>query len=78
MLGPERPREVAVELRSLLPAGVDVAVVDINDIGGNILGSTLGKAGEDRLVRVLRDNPLGQGVQATPLGIVRPAEEPTR
>ena len=48
-----------------------VAVVDINDIGGNILGSTLDKAGEQQLVRILSDNPLGQGRQSTPMGIIR-------
>ncbi len=49
----------------------DVAVVDIDDLGGNILGSTLDKAGEHRLRAILRDNPLGQGHESTPLGIVR-------
>jgi len=52
---------------------VQVAVVDINDIGGNILGSTLDKAGERQLVRILADNPLGQGRESTPLGIIRAA-----
>jgi hypothetical protein len=73
VLGPSRPREVATRVRGLLAAGVDVAIVDINDIGGNILGSTLDRAGEQRLVRILKDNPLGQGTESTPLGIVRPA-----
>lgn len=73
VLGPDRPREVAAHVRALLGGGVDVAVVDINDIGGNILGSTLDRAGEQRLVRILADNPLGQGTESTPLGIVRPA-----
>jgi len=71
VLGPERPREVAAHLKTLLPTGVEVAVVDINDLGGNILGSTLSKADEKTLLAVLRDNPLGQGHQSTPLGIVR-------
>ena len=71
VLGPERPREVAEELRALLPEGVEVAIVDINDIGGNILGSTLDAAGEKRLVEILHDNPLGQRHQSTPMGIVR-------
>ncbi|MER7795735.1 coenzyme F420-0:L-glutamate ligase [Microbacterium sp. NPDC096154] len=71
VLGPERPREVARHVQQLLGGGIDVAVVDINDIGGNILGSTLDKAGEKRLVRILGDNPLGQGHQSTPMGIVR-------
>ncbi|KTS91892.1 F420-0--gamma-glutamyl ligase [Microbacterium testaceum] len=73
VLGPERPREVAGRLKSLLGIDLDVAVVDINDLGGNILGSTLDKAGEKRLVAILKDNPLGQGHESTPLGIVRPS-----
>ncbi|MCW2164542.1 F420-0:Gamma-glutamyl ligase [Microbacterium hydrothermale] len=71
VLGPERPREVAARLKSLLGGDVQVAVVDINDLGGNILGSTMDKAGEKRLVAILKDNPLGQGHESTPLGIVR-------
>jgi len=71
VLGPERPREVAARLKSLLGIDLDVAVVDINDLGGNILGSTMDKAGEKRLVAILKDNPLGQGHESTPLGIVR-------
>lgn len=73
VLGPERPREVATRLKSLLGVDLDVAVVDINDLGGNILGSTMDKAGEKRLVAILKDNPLGQGHESTPLGIVRAA-----
>lgn len=71
VLGPERPREVAVRLKALLGIDLDVAVVDINDLGGNILGSTMDKPGEKRLVAILKDNPLGQGHESTPLGIVR-------
>jgi hypothetical protein len=73
VLGPDRPREVAQRLKTLLGGANEVAVVDINDLGGNILGSTLDKAGERRLVAILKDNPLGQGHQSTPLGIIRPA-----
>ena len=74
VLGPEKPQQVARDLQKLVGvAGVDVAVVDINDIGGNILGSTLDRAGEQRLVEILGDNPLGQGHQSTPLGVIRRA-----
>lgn len=73
VLGPERPREVAERLKALLGVDLEVAVVDINDLGGNILGSTMDKAGEKRLVAILKDNPLGQGHESTPLGIVRAA-----
>ncbi|WP_434811290.1 coenzyme F420-0:L-glutamate ligase [Microbacterium sp. bgisy189] len=71
VLGPSEPDKVARTLQRQLGGAVEVAVVDINDIGGNILGSTLDKAGEQRLVRILGDNPLGQGHQSTPMGIIR-------
>lgn len=71
VLGPKNPRGVAAHLKSLLGGSLEVAVVDINDLGGNILGSTLDKDGERRLVKILGDNPLGQGLESTPLGIVR-------
>jgi F420-0:gamma-glutamyl ligase-like protein len=71
VLGPEKPKQAAEHLQSLLEVKADVAVVDITDIGGNILGSTLDRAGEARLVRILKDNPLGQGHESTPLGIIR-------
>jgi F420-0:gamma-glutamyl ligase-like protein len=71
VLGPERPREVAFDVKKIV--GCDVAVVDINDIGGNILGSTLDKTAERQLVKILSDNPLGQGHQSTPMGIIRKA-----
>lgn len=71
VLGPKDPRGVAAHLKSLLGGELEVAVVDINDLGGNILGSTLDRHGERRLVKILGDNPLGQGRESTPLGIVR-------
>ncbi|MFJ2541632.1 coenzyme F420-0:L-glutamate ligase [Microbacterium sp. NPDC087589] len=71
VLGPKDPRGVAERLKKMLGGNLEVAVVDINDIGGNILGSTLDKAGERRLVEILGDNPLGQATQSTPMGIVR-------
>jgi len=73
VLGPTEPDAVAARLKELLGNPAAVAVVDINDIGGNILGSTLDKAGEQQLVRILSDNPLGQGRQSTQMGIIRPA-----
>ena len=71
VLGPEKPKQVAQHVQRLLSVTAEVAVVDINDIGGNILGSTMDAAGEKRLVAILKDNPLGQGHESTPLGIVR-------
>lgn len=71
VLAPAHPRRVAEEIKAALGKRVDVAVVDINDIGGNILGSTVDRQTEGRLARILADNPLGQGHQSTPLGVIR-------
>jgi len=73
VLVPLRSREVARELQSALGGKIEVAIVDINDFGGNVLGSTLSSDGERQLVGILADNPLGQNHQSTPLGVVRPA-----
>ena len=70
VLGPARPNGVASGIAQALDAEITVAVVDINDFGGNILGST--DRSTNRLVlSVLQDNPLGQDHQSTPLGVIR-------
>jgi hypothetical protein len=76
-LAPDDPEGAAHRLADHVSARiggrVEVAVVDVNDIGAEVLGAS---PGVDRqlLVSVLRDNPLGQDVQQTPLGIVRAAD----
>ena len=71
VLGPKNPMQVAEDMKRLLGKKVDVLVVDINDIGGNILGTTLDPKLNERWQKILSDNPLGQGRQSTPLGIIR-------
>lgn len=73
VLGPDRPDGVAAEVKAALGKSIDVLVVDINDFGGNILGSTAGRSVDDLMVRVLKDNPLGQDRQSTPMGVIRRA-----
>lgn len=73
VLAPDSPRRVAQQLREVL--GTDVLIADINDFGGNILGSTLSRSKEKLVERILADNPLGQGAQSTPLGIIRRVDE---
>lgn len=63
-------RDVKAQLKGL-GKDVEVLLVDINDIGGNILGSTVSKADEKLAVRILKDNPIGQGHESTPIGIIR-------
>jgi hypothetical protein len=73
-LAPHDPGGVSARLAAHLSARagarIEVAVVDVNDIGAEVLGAS---PGVDRrlLVSVLRDNPLGQDRQQTPVGIVR-------
>ena len=73
-MGPEDPEGVALELAVSLGAEgvqVGVAIIDANDIGVNILGTSPGV--DAALVEsLLRDNPLGQGAQQTPVALLRP------
>lgn len=68
--GPADPDGVARRMSERLRVGA--AVVDVNDIGGSwALGASDGL--DRRLVEAaLKDNPLGQGDEQTPLGIIRP------
>lgn len=70
VLGPENPDQVAKDIKKLLNRDVIVTIVDINDLGGNILGSS-DPVDETLLLQILKDNPLGQDDQGTPIGIVR-------
>lgn len=72
VLGPERPNEVAKELTDKY--GYEVLISDINDIGGNILGASGPHMDKKFYARILKDNPLGQGNEQTPMGIIRPVE----
>jgi hypothetical protein len=73
-MGPEDPVGVARDLALALGAEgvqVGVAIIDANDIGVNILGTSPGV--DAALVEsLLRDNPLGQGAQQTPVAVLRP------
>lgn len=71
VLAPDKPSKVAAELRDALGKNIEVMIVDMNDLGGNVLGSTTGRAGRVAMESILGDNPLGQGRQSTPMGIVR-------
>jgi hypothetical protein len=62
---------VARELAGAL--GVGVAVIDANDLGVNVLGVSAGV--DPALIEsLLRDNPLGQGAQQTPVALLRPVD----
>ena len=66
---PADPLGTAKRLAQAL--GHPVAIVDINDLGANILGFSEKQPTLDWLARALGDNPLGQGSESTPMGILR-------
>jgi len=68
VLMPKDPRGTARELGSAISA--QCAIVDVNDVGAEILGATPG-LDREALLACVQDNPLGQGHDQTPVGIVR-------
>jgi hypothetical protein len=68
ILAPEEPDKVAEEISGIL--GVPAAVVDCNDLGSEVLGASSG-VDVPFVRRALRGNPMGQGHQRTPMGVIR-------
>lgn len=70
VLAPNEPEKIVNQVEDQL--GISCAIVDINDIGREVVAlsgcSPLSKA---TIAGVLRDNPLGQGSQQTPMGLIR-------
>ena len=73
VLGPDKPDNVAKELSQMLDC--DVAVVDINDIDGVVLGVSNKSMSRETIKGILKDNPLGQDHEQTPMGIIREIQE---
>ena len=71
VLTPADPTGTAKRLAQAL--GYPVAIVDINDLGANILGFSEKEPSMAFLAKALGDNPLGQGEECTPMGILRRA-----
>lgn len=71
-LGPKDPHGVAKTLSEQL--GVEVVIIDANDLGRDILGRSSKKIDIAWAEQVFRDNPLGQSSEQTPLCIVRKSE----
>lgn len=69
VLGPAEPDATAKKIADKL--GHKVMIIDLNDLGGNILGTSDPSIDREWAVRVLKDNPLGQCSEQTPMGILR-------
>ena len=69
--GPENPKKIAEYIASIIKK--PVAIIDANDRGVRILGMSKSlKISKKILEKILKDNPLGQSSQSTPIGIIRP------
>lgn len=69
VLGPDKPDEAAADISKKV--GVPVAITDINDLEGQILGTSDRSMDRELLCKILKDNPLGQCSEQTPMGIIR-------
>ncbi len=69
VLGPENPDKTAREIAAKI--GFKTVIVDVNDLTGKILGASDETLDRELLPKILRDNPLGQSAQQTPMGIIR-------
>ncbi len=65
---PKDPQKNAEELSKKI--GFPVAIVDVCDIGGWVMGVSQG-IDKNFIVKALKDNPLGQTTEQTPFGIIR-------
>ena len=73
VLGPLNPDKVAKDIADKI--GYRTIIVDINDLEGQILGVSDKNMDKDLYVRILKDNPLGQDCQQTPMGVIRTVKE---
>lgn len=69
VLGPKDPDKVSQEIAQRI--GHRVMIVDINDLEGQILGASDNSIDKKLFARILKDNPLGQDDQQTPMGVIR-------
>ena len=69
IMGPKDPDKVASMLSREL--GLPVAIVDVNDIGGSWVVGRSADLPVKLVQAALKDNPLGQGTECTPMGLLR-------
>ena len=70
VLGPAQPDETAQKMSQCL-GGIKVAITDITDLEGQILGTSDPSMDRALLVKLLKDTPLGLSLEQTPIGIIR-------
>lgn len=74
VLAPNEPDREAREASQIL-GGNTVLIVDLNDFGGKVLGGSGTQEENDAYLPLLTQNPLGQGDEGTPIGLLRPLKD---
>jgi len=69
--GPIYADELCQEFASTLNNKVVVGIVDINDYGGRLVGRSDISLNKNLVTEIMKDNPLGQSREMTPIGILR-------
>lgn len=69
VLAPLRPDSVAQDIKRR--TGNEAAIVDVNDLGQNIMGVSSQLLKNIPLALILSGNPLGQSTEQTPIGLIR-------
>ena len=70
-MAPSDPDGVAEEISILLEENL-VLIIDANDLGIQILGTSHRDADRNLYAQLLKQNPLGQSAEQTPIGFLRP------
>lgn len=71
ILIPSDPDKSAKELKKMINKDVTVAIVDVNDLGSEVLGLSETDKTREEIAEILITNPLGQTNASTPMGIIR-------
>ncbi len=71
VLGPNNPEEVCK--RAAQELGIDIAIVDVNDLGGVAVLASSSDCNQSFIKKALKTNPAGNANQHTPLVLVRPS-----
>lgn len=70
ILGPRDCHKICQDLKNKF--GFSFVIADVNDLGRNVLGRSQNLKGKEKLIlEILKDNPVGQSNQQTPLVIIR-------
>ncbi|MDD4568923.1 MAG: coenzyme F420-0:L-glutamate ligase [Tepidanaerobacteraceae bacterium] len=69
VLGPKKPKEITDKIYK--KTGITTAIADINDLKCVDILAISGEISEKQIIEILRDNPLGNDDQQTPLVVLK-------